>query len=328
MAPSTARADGNRPVLLLEPEAENPDPFRSALSTFGRVEVFHDLATFLANLADAPNSLGLIDTSVLLDAPSAFLSRLNDFSGQRRVALVTSLHLEDYISNLGQWGITQSFSRNPPIHPSELAHFLQMVEDPAAGFGLIRYLDATIEMYCLQIRNPDEKNHAIERVINHFATAGFDVHRLYNVRLVLEETINNALFHAFIDATGQEKYSLSDFEGLLDPQEIIKIEYGSDHRRLGFSVTDSAGTLTVPVVLSKFERQLKSHGIFDQYGRGLYLSRLLTSNFVINIEPHARTQIVALFDDRGESNPAKPFLLNWAALDVQMHGIRDPDLDE
>jgi hypothetical protein len=244
------------------------------------------------------------------------------------VGLVTSKPLESYISHLSHWGITQSFSRHSPVHPLDLSHFLEMIVEPAAGFGLIRYLDATIEMYCLNVRTLEQKNEAIERVINHFATAGFDVHRLYNVRLILEETINNALFHAFLDATGEEKYTLADFDGLKDPNEVVKVEYGSDRRHLGFTVTDTAGTLTVPLVLSKFERQLKSHGIFDQAGRGLYLSRLLTSNLIINIEPRLRTQVVALFDERGDSLPSKPFIVNWAGEQSPLEGYRDPDLDD
>jgi hypothetical protein len=297
------RTDQMLPILLLEPESDTPDEFRHVLGALGRVEVFQDLATFLSRLSHDSDAVGLIDTVMLEDAPAALIAHLSDFRGQRRVGLVT-------------------------VHPLDLSHFLEMIVEPAAGFGLIRYLDATIEMYCLNVRTLEQKNEAIERVINHFATAGFDVHRLYNVRLILEETINNALFHAFLDATGEEKYTLADFDGLKDPNEVVKVEYGSDRRHLGFTVTDTAGTLTVPLVLSKFERQLKSHGIFDQAGRGLYLSRLLTSNLIINIEPRLRTQVVALFDERGDSLPSKPFIVNWAGEQSPLEGYRDPDLDD
>jgi len=328
MALSAPKTDSKLPILLLEPEAETPDEFRHVLGVLGRVEVFQDLATFLSRLSHDVEAIGLIDTAMLEDAPAAFIAHLAEFRGQRRVALVTSQPLESYISHLTKWGFTQSFSRHPPVHPLDLSHFLEMIVEPAAGFGLIRYLDATIEMYCLQVRTLEQKNEAIERVINHFATCGFDVHRLYNVRLILEETINNALFHAFLNATGEEKYTLADFDGLQEPGEVVKIEYGSDRRHLGFTVTDTAGTLSVPVILSKFERQLKSHGIFDQAGRGLYLSRLLTSTLIVNIEPHLRTQIVALFDERGDSLASKPFILNWAGPQPPITGYRDPDFDD
>jgi anti-sigma regulatory factor (Ser/Thr protein kinase) len=181
-------------------------------------------------------------------------------------------------------------------------------------------------MYSVAIRTIPEKHAAIERAVNHFATCGFNVHELYDVRLTLEELANNALFHAFQTETGAEKYSIRGFTQLEDG-ESVRIEYGSDGLVAGFSVTDNAGTLATRTILNKLERQLNREGLYDESGRGIYLTRMLSSQYVINIERGKRTQSVVLFDERRKSDRPKPFLVNRVGFDDFDEWRIDPDFD-
>lgn len=322
-----ARSDAaSKTLLCLDRDQEGSADFRAALSHVGMVIPCHDLDSLLDLLSEMPEATALLDTATLLDSPTSQVRRLSDFRQRHRLALVTAQPLEEYFPALREWGILKSFVKTPPVDPTELEHFLRMVRDPLSGFGLMSYLSATIEMYSVSISTIPEKVAAIERVTNHFATCGFGVHELYNVRLILEEIANNAFFHAFRTATGEEKYSIAGFARLA-AGENVRIEYGSDGCHVGFSVTDSAGTLPVSVVLDKLERQMNHEGVFDESGRGLHLSRLLASRLVFNLEIGKRTQLVAIFETSTPSNRPRPFTINHIGEDNFAEWRRDPDFD-
>lgn len=315
-----------RTVIYTDRDPEGAREFLDSLRRLASVTTCHDLDAALEQMGRAPNALSLFETQTLADSSAGSRARLLEHRNTRPMALVTCDDLETYIHGVREWGLTQVAVRTPPVNPEELGRFLAMVENPLAGFGLMNYLGNTIEMYSIALRTLDEKKNAIERVINHFASCGFEVHELYEVRLILEEVCNNAFFHAFRTASGDEKYSIRGFSHLQEGEEV-RIEYGSDRSLVGFTVTDNAGTLTVNTLLTKLERQLTQDAMFDESGRGLYLSRLLTSNLVVNIEQGRRTQFVALFDSSRRTSRPKPFLLNYSGADGFEDWRNDPELD-
>ena len=327
MLPDLRRQVARPPILLLDNDADSSPEFLEALTALGPLEVCHDMAAFVRIIEDRPDSMGLLDTATLADAPTALVGRLLDYRGTTPLGMVTNQHFEDYLPAIRRLGLLQVLVKRPPLNPDEVEHFIDMVRHPSNGFGLIRYLDQTIEMYSVAVRSLPDKLAAMERVINHFATCGYEVHELYDVRLILEELINNALFHAYKTATGEEKYSMSEFKGLA-PGENIRIEFGSDASHVGFSITDHAGTLGIPTVLHKLERQANREGLFDESGRGLWLSRLMSARFVINIEWGKRTQFIALFHGKIPANRPRPFIINHIGPDTfDLWGVPDHELD-
>jgi len=124
-----------------------------------------------------------------------------------------------------------------------------------------------------------------------------------------EEIINNALFHAFRNPDGSEKYRPGSFE-FLDNNEEVAIEFGADATTIGFSVTDNRGTLTPELVIGKLARQYYREGLFDESGRGVYLARMLSGNMVINIHRGRRTQMICIFYEKRLNIP-RPFSINY-----------------
>ncbi len=319
-----------REFVYLDRDQEGSHALREVLSTLGCVTPCHDLATFVTLMHEKKlgTTIGLLDTTTLMDSPTGLIGQLVEMRTHFPMGLVTDQDLEHYISHMRVWGLTQCLTKTSPVGQSDVEHFISMIVNPANGFGLISYLSSTIQMYSVALDTIASKMMAIERVINHFATCGFEVHELYDVRLILEEITNNCFFHAFLTASGEEKYSIANFTKL-EPEENVRIEYGSDSALVGFSVTDNAGTLPVGVVISKLERQFNQEGVFDESGRGLYMSQMLAAKLVINIDRFKRTQIVALFEESRKRNVGrpKPFLVNYVGDDTFDEWRSDPDLD-
>lgn len=244
-----------------------------------------------------------------LDDSDPMVEKIVELKGRSHVGLLADSQSGDYLDAIRRWGILHVLVKDPPVDKDELLFFLRCLEDPANGFGLGQYLTQTIEMYRIQVSKKEEKLGVIERIINHFATAGYEIHELYDVRLILEETLNNSIFHGFKTATGERKYHPDHFVGLEKGEKIL-VEYGSNGHMAGFTVTDNAGTLNVATVLQKLEKQLDPTGVFTFGGRGLHLSRLLSTWHIINLEVGERTQIIALFDARRRLDRIKPFMFN------------------
>lgn len=316
----------NPRLLYLDRDAEHAAGFLSVLQQVARVETHPTLESLLRAAAEEKPELYLLDVDTLQHSPT---SHMEELLFQRRtmpMGLASTGSIDSCLSDLRRWGILQVCVKDADAQPKELAAFVDCIIRPEDGFGLIRYMTHTVNLYSVSIATLPQKNDAIERALNHFATCGFDVHELYDVRLTLEELANNALFHAFRTETGAEKYTIRHFKGL-EPGETVRMEYGSDGETTGFSVTDNAGSLSIKTILMKIERQLNREGLYDDSGRGLYLTRMLSSQMVFNLEKGKRTQLVVLFDERRKQNKPKPFLINYVGPDTFTEWGVDPDFD-
>ncbi|CAN5469944.1 hypothetical protein BH09SUM1_BH09SUM1_28180 [soil metagenome] len=317
-----------RTILAVDPDAANFPAFYAALRASGDVHIFPTIDRLLAEGGPVPvrDTIYLLDTLALQNSPTALVAQLLEQRGRVPMGLITQSPSDQYLMDLRRWGILQIAVKAEPLELHEIGLYVQCVADPLNGFGLYRYLGHTMEMYNLSIHTIKEKNDAVEKVINHFATANFEIHELFDVRLILEETLNNSFFHAFRKPSGEEKYSMQSFREL-DPEEKIRIEYGNDATMSGFTVTDNAGSLPVRTIMHKLERQLNREGLFDSSGRGLYLSRMLSTAFIINIEEAKRTQMVALFDARRKLERPKPFMVNYVGPDTFGEWRLEEDFD-
>lgn len=252
----------------------------------------------------------LADLSTLAAESDPGIRNLFSPTAKIPTAVLTDLRPEEYMHTINRLRTRHLLVKSAPPEPAELDLLLHCVVSPRDGFGLVLHFEHTLEMFSLTVRTRPAKNEAIERVINYFATNGFDIHKLYNVRLILEELLNNALFHAFRDDAGREKYRMSDFTSL-EAEEQVRVDYGNSGHVIGFSITDNAGTLHPEVVLEKMARQHTREGLLDVSGRGLHISRMLTSNLFINIEEDRRTQIVAVFQENESPARLKPLTINY-----------------
>jgi anti-sigma regulatory factor (Ser/Thr protein kinase) len=317
----------HRTVVVYDQFPDACPTFYGHLGRCGQVQVREALSGDPIVVSDGdPHPVVLLDVRTLMQYPVDEVRAFLASHRQAAMGLITELALEDYITYLRGWNILQVGLKKDTASVDHIRLFLDCVTNPASGFGLSRYLFQTSEIYTVSARTLDEKNRAIEQIINYFATTGFEIHQLYHVRLILEETLNNAFFHAFRTADSKEKYSIREFTCLEDNEAIV-IEYGNCGEVSGFTVTDPAGTLPPEMVLRKLERQYNRDGMMDEGGRGLYLARVLSAHFVVNIDPGRRTQIIALFQSGKEVAEPKPFMVNCVRSLQQDLWNEDPDFD-
>ena len=130
-----------------------------------------------------------------------------------------------------------------------------------------------------------------------------------DMRLVLDEIITNAVYHASPSVDGREKYPAFSSVMLL-PDEYVYVRCGFDAEKYGVLVTDIKGRLKKETVLCKIERQITGEGLLDDSGRGIHMSRLFADRMIMNIDPGKKTEVVLLNYFAAPYRGHKPLYIN------------------
>jgi anti-sigma regulatory factor (Ser/Thr protein kinase) len=299
----------NKSILIIDGDHSSNEHLRGILHPQYDVVVSPTLDGAREQIISRKTDLALGDFEIYLNSGINFPEELRRIQPSVKTALISRLDTEYYISHLLPWDCFHVFPKLPCYNARDVFLFIDNILDPFNAFGLGRYLDQDAETDEIRIKNRFEKNRTVEHVINFFAGCEYEIHELYDIRLIMEELINNAVFHAFVDENGHPRYHVKNFESL-DSSEEVWLSYGADATTIGFSITDNRGLLKPGVIIDKLSRQYNREGLYDERGRGLYLARLLSGNMVLNIEEGRRTQIACLFYEKRINIP-KPFSINY-----------------
>ncbi|NLL13830.1 MAG: response regulator [Fibrobacter sp.] len=223
-----------------------------------------------------------------------------------KTALITAYNIDEYITIAKEYEISNIIPKTVPFNFAELD---SLIYGLLTGdiFGLDRYLlDDGMMMEKHVIKSSRQAREIRENIISlfvdKFGTCG-------DMKLILDEIITNAIYHAPLRDDGTEKYQeFTDID--LEPQEYIYVECGYDREKYAVSVTDLQGRLTKDTVLYKIDRQITGEGLLDDSGRGLHMSRLFADRLIINIAPNRRTEVILINYFANKYRGYKPLYIN------------------
>jgi anti-sigma regulatory factor (Ser/Thr protein kinase) len=296
-------------VLLVVADASGIDSFLQALSASLDLEVARSPVEAAHSIERKLPSIVLCAAQLLEPLCAALPKMVTPAAGQAKWVIITPGKIDDYFQIARAHAVYNLYPESMLANAAQGVFLLENQMYRERAFGLKRYLRTPHLLFGEAMHTRKAKRELIEKAVNYFATCGYEIHELYDARLVLEEMVNNALFHAFANERGEERYQVAHFEQLA-PGERIEIEFGNDAEAIGFAVTDNGGRLQPATIIEKLARQYNREGIFDESGRGLYLSRMFSSLLVINIEKGKRTQMVAIFGEKRE-DAIKPLCVNY-----------------
>ncbi len=234
------------------------------------------------------------------------LSKVRENYPGTRVALITAYNIDEYIRVAKENSITNIIPKTVPFNFTELD---SLVAGLLSGeiFGLSKYLmnENTI-LDSTWIKSTMEARATRERIIDifnsKFGTSG-------DMKLIFDEIITNAIYHAPTLEDGSEKYQ--EFTDVtLEPNEYVYVECGFDREKYAISVTDYQGKLSKETVLYKIDRQITGEGLLDDSGRGIHMSRLFADRMIINIEPNKRTEVILINYFSHKYRGYKPLYIN------------------
>lgn len=223
-----------------------------------------------------------------------------------RNALITACNIDDYVGIAKENLISNIIPKTIPFNFAELD---SIVTGLLSGeiFGLGKYLLENWQLlgsFC--IKSSAESRTVREQVIKileeKFGTSG-------DMKLIMDEIITNAIYHAPLTNDGTEKYQEFTDVTLL-PDEYVYVECGYDQEKYAVSICDLKGNLSKEKVLYKIDRQITGEGLLDESGRGIHMSRLFSDRMIINIDPNKRTEVILINYFSDKYRGYKPLYIN------------------
>lgn len=225
------------------------------------------------------------------------------------VLLLTHDLPDTVLRDLERARIYNVLPRTAISHDEDLSTVVENLIHPPRAFGLERHLFKPEAIHRFPLRSTHDKRAAVEQIAAYFRRFRSHETDVHEIRLAIEEMINNSIYHGFKDrATGAPNYQLGvPLE--LEENHLVEIEFGRDRDHFGCLVRDSGGTMDPSRMLDRLARQASLEGLMDTSGRGLYLARNLSDRMIVNIHPGRMTEVVLLFSER-RRRVAKPLLFN------------------
>lgn len=274
--------------------------------------ISNSIAQTLERLDGVRAPLVLLHAESLSEADLELASRMRDLPGRPLLVSVARPETMDQALNVARrLGLGWILPEDCLLRPEELSRWVSSIIRSGPAPGLHPHLAQGVPVQAAPVSIHTDKPKAIGAFLNFLQGEGIPNAECGEMRLALEEILNNAILHAFVDEQGNEKYRIGEFESL-DESEQVLLEFGADEKTIGFSVFDSAGSLRRDTVLMKLENQFSNRTLFDPSGRGLFLSYRLADQLIFRLSPGSYTEIVVLFSRNAsdaDSDQTKPLLI-------------------
>ncbi len=227
---------------------------------------------------------------------------------QRRpaVLVVTATRdKKDLVELLSHDVLTNLIAKNTDLKATELVCTVQkIIRDDIFGFE--KYMTWGIQPVDEQVTTSRTKEAILGRLEDYLNNIGCN-RRLVGLAMgVADEFLMNAIYNAPVDKTGKTKYhSRSRSEPVdLEPHEMVRFRYACDGRVLALSVEDNFGRLERATVLNYLRKCfVRGEDQIDQKdggaGLGLYYIYESLNQFVINVAPKRRTEMIGIMDVSG-----------------------------
>jgi DNA-binding NarL/FixJ family response regulator len=303
-----ASAVERKRLLILETEPMMHTIIGNFLSRFYQVRVVSQPDEMIDALRFEKFDLALIDVQAGPAAGPHVAMIIAEAFPNQKMAFTAKNRLEEYFPLLHRSGVYNVLIKSTPFQFDQFLVSVENLLEPRRAVGLKRYLREPAEIKTLEVKTREDRVDVIESACAYFRRFRALDTDVTEIRLSMEELINNSLFHAFQKYDGTERYRAITFTHL-SPSEQMVVEYGRDNSNLGISVSDNQGTLQPEVVFRHLARQQSDEGILDLSGRGFFLTRTLSDHLAITIRKGVLTQTVALFAHKRAHSP-KPMSIN------------------
>lgn len=183
----------------------------------------------------------------------------------------------------------------------------------------------------LQVGSFQEKRRAIQTVMDYAEAAGVRASLRPRVRVVLDELLMNALYHAPTNDEGKPRHAGTTPSELakrsrLDP---VAIQIGKSGERFRLSVRDSFGSLHRAQARRLLEAAAQGPRELADSGAGLSLIIASASVLNFHLDPGRSTEVIALFDlDAPGTAESGAHTLKIFTTGQPSHILRAPDDDQ
>jgi hypothetical protein len=186
----------------------------------------------------------------------------------------------------------------------------RLLEGPESP-GVTPYLLAGAPVHEASVRNNDDKERALDRIIAFAESMDLGGEKLRRVELAAEELLMNALYDAPRNADGRARHASQDRRVAVElgSDETVHLRYGCDGQTLAVAVADPFGSLTKRAVterLSKVREGIPkpSAGVAGA-GLGLVMTYSVANQLIFSVSPGRLTEVTAVMHVGGSNRAAQ-----------------------
>lgn len=222
-----------------------------------------------------------------------------------RLLIHTSeLERPEYALLFGELRVGNLLACDAGIRRSELfATLRKMIGDDI--FGLEKYLAWGAQTHSEEIESSRQIEPAVERAHTFVTEIGMPERLAEQFSRAVGEFVTNAIYDAPVGSDGTSRFSdVSHSEAVdLDAGETVRLELARDGTKVGVSVVDPFGSLSVDSLFQYLARCFRNGSSQIRWdtpgaGLGLYQSFKGLSHFVINLDADRKTEVIGLLNIR------------------------------
>jgi len=222
--------------------------------------------------------------------------------------LLTAHTIEEFIGQLMENELSCVLTKSVPFPVQEVLETVEALLSREI-FGIHRHVaPGTKVTRCLVRHHAD-----IVEISDSIANLA-DGRRRIHLCTILNEILTNAVYYGVRNEHGDRKETWTrDFE--LAEADCVTVETASDHEKLAITVTDPGGRLDRSTVLHWLNRQISRDenglplGIFDNHGRGFFISRVFSDRLSISIERGRRSEVTLVLWKGAPPLGEKPLMI-------------------
>jgi CheY-like chemotaxis protein len=296
-------------ILIVDDEPDFLDILREFLSDEKyRVTCAAHAAEALECLARQPFDMLLSDINMPGMKGFELLGRARELQPGLKTALMTAYEVRDYLRMAKDHDIGNIITKTTPFNFEEMA---LLIRNLLSGdvFGLERYIDG--EVHTSIVKNPSEMDTVISRIVEEIPGE----HHPRAFMRGLGEILTNAVYYGSRNDRPDRKETW-DTDTELEKGAEIEIFWATDPEKSGIAVRDRKGRLTKKEVLYWLERNTTKGdnglalGLFDDHGKGLFITRETIDRLIINIKRLQLTEIVMLNYGKGLYKGYRPLWIH------------------
>lgn len=296
-------------ILVVDDEPAILHTLRDLFQSQGHeVRLASDGAEGLEIALAEPFDLVLSDISMPRLSGIEMLSRLETERPQMHRVLLTAHTLDEYIDQLVGHNLSCVLTKSVPFPVEEVLSTVEALLTRNI-FGLDRHLRRSSNRESYSIRTHQEMVELCESIPRRAPER-----RRNHLQTILSEILTNAVYYGSLNLLGDRKETWShDF--VLPETNAVQVEFAQGDGRLAISVEDRGGRLSRSTVLHWLHRQI-SHdenglpvGIFDNHGRGFFISRSFSDRLCISIERGKRCEVTLVIYESAPPLGEKPLVI-------------------
>jgi hypothetical protein len=167
-------------------------------------------------------------------------------------------------------------------------------------FGLEKYMAWGAEVRSYTLDDARDRDAAVATLAADVVAVGLPDRIGSLVSVIADELIANAIYAAPIDGNGSRPraHESRDTSRALTGRDAVTLRWATDARYLAIEVRDKWGSIDVAAITKKLAAGGKEVSAEGEGGMGLPLAYACSHQLVIDCEPSAMTEVIALLDVR------------------------------